>query len=150
DSTGLTIRLGRGDGTFAAPTAIPLGDAQASSALTAADLNGDGTIDLASATLMLLGRGDGSFGAPQFAGLTLNWGNPGSMQLGDVNRDGVPDWLALISQGSTGSLVVAVGRGDGTFLPTATMAIPQEGRPTGLVVGDFNVDGRTDVVVQRG
>lgn len=52
--------LGRGDGTFAEPIALPAGG-------TPGDFNGDGLLDLASVTEqrleVLLGNGDGTFRA---------------------------------------------------------------------------------------
>src|SRR5207249_2146949 len=49
---------------------------------------------------------------------------------------------------STGGVTVLLGAGDGTF--RAGAAIPTAGRPTALLSGDFNGDGRPDLAVAYG
>ena len=61
----VSVFLGKGDGTFGAPTAYTVGNIPFG--ITAADLNGDGKIDLATANYqdgtasVLLNKGDGTF-----------------------------------------------------------------------------------------
>ena len=68
--------------------------------------------------------------------------------MGDFNGDGKPD-LGLAKYGSDhgndfGSVSVLVNNGDGTFHNTANTGVKQS--PYG-VVGDFNSDGKLDLVV---
>ena len=63
-STGLSVKLGNGDGTFQPPVTYPVGPEP--TGLTIADINGDGIPDLLVSNaygdlLVLLGNGDGTF-----------------------------------------------------------------------------------------
>ena len=116
-----------------------------------ADLDGDGRTDLvvgsqgALGIQVLRGLGGGSFGAPTtfFTGTM-----PYEIALGDFNHDGVKDvavadvdvhTIHVLIGGRDGS-----GHWDGTF---AQAVYPTNNRPLGMVTGDFNEDGITDIVV---
>jgi uncharacterized protein (TIGR03437 family) len=62
----------------------------------------------------------------------------------DFNGDGKPD-LAILN---TASLDIYLGKGDGTFLAPKTMPLDQTYRF--IRVGDFNKDGKADVVLAGG
>ena len=110
------------------------------------DFNGDGKLDLAvtnAGVSILLGNGDGAFRAP----VTYATGNsPSSVAVGDFNRDGKVDLAVANSGASNGvaSVSVLLGRGDGTFNP----AVNYSGGfgSLSLAVGDFNRDGKLDLV----
>jgi hypothetical protein len=140
--SGLTVLLGKGDGTFK----VAGSDATAGS-LLAADFNGDGKLDLATAAQagpsqkggqisVFLGNGDGTLQPPRNLSTLVD---PGPLAVGDFNRDGVPDLALLTLPG----LTVFLGNGDGTFQPGPTYA---NGGPGALAVGDFNGDQFPDVV----
>lgn len=142
----VAILLGNGDGTFQASKEYPAGANPA--ALVAADLNGDGKLDLAVADnfymptgeiSVLLGNGDGTFAAPvQYA----VGADPTSVAIGDFNGDGIPD---LAANGGTGTVSVLLGKGDGTF--QNAVAYASSGEPAVLTVGDFNGDGHQDLAI---
>jgi hypothetical protein len=66
--SGVAVSLGNGDGTYTQASGSPISLGQSLSAITTADFNGDGKLDLAvtdsagNAVLILLGNGDGTFG----------------------------------------------------------------------------------------
>jgi hypothetical protein len=95
---------------------------------------------------VLLGNGNGTF---QQAQTSAAGDNPVSLAVGDFNSDGTMD-LAAADGGGRG-VNVMFGNRDGTF--RAPMHIPvgwtengQRG-PGSLATGDFNGDGRMDLVV---
>jgi regulation of enolase protein 1 (concanavalin A-like superfamily) len=61
----------------------------------------------------------------------------------DLNGDGRTDLVGSITVGTPATIAVAIGRGNGTFTELARTSVRAE--PIG--VGDFNGDGRRDVVV---
>jgi len=72
--------------------------------------------------------------------------DPGDLVVGDFNGDGAPD--AVVAGGVEGTLLVLLGRGDGTL--AYPLAVPVGGAPRTLVAADFNGDGRADLAVTTG
>src|SRR5260370_32535650 len=82
--------LGKGDGTFQAPTSVSLGANVGPMQIVAADFNKDGHLDVAvsenrtSNVIVILGNGDGTFQAPRSIALAgQGWG----LAVGDFNAD---------------------------------------------------------------
>ena len=148
DKGGLWILLGNGDGTFRAATNIGVG--QNPVHLAAADINGDGKLDLIIATTsrpgagslaILLGKGDGTFQTPVLA-TTFNL--PQWISILDINGDGIPD----IVDAEQGDLGYFQGNGDGTF--QSEVPFPGGENPSALAVADFNGDKLPDLAVADG
>lgn len=119
-------------------------------ALAAADFNGDGRLDIATANAqdntisILLNDGHGGF-LPHADYVVGTF--PVALVAADFNNDGFPD-LAVANE-NTSSISILLGNGNGTFHLGATIAAAN--RPTALAAGDFNGDGKLDlVVVNRG
>ncbi len=120
-----------------------------------ADFNGDGLPDIASTEQqygngldVLLNNGDGTFQSP----LTFDAGaGPTRPAAGDLDGDGkldliVPDFG--LDLGRSDKLRVFLGNGNGTFRPGHVYHVGN--LPNSAALGDFNGDGKLDVVVATG
>jgi hypothetical protein len=150
------VMLGNGDGTFQSPRTIYAAKEYLESA-TVADFNGDGKPDLAVSQIptygssapagitILLGNGDGTFHQPVTTVLPFP---SGVFVVADFNGDGKPDlaageWENEKSDQSAG-VAILLGKGDGTFTAGARY---NTGQDPYLAVGDFNADGKLDLVL---
>ena len=139
----VSVLLGNGDGILLAAQSFP---ASGASSIAVGDFNGDGKVDLAVASgsvSVLLGNGDGTFRAAR--GFAVG-GSPWAVAIGDFNGDGKLD-LATANGGGglePGTVSALLGNGDGTFLEAPTYAAGAA--PSSIAVGDFNGDGKLDLV----
>jgi len=121
--------------------------------IAAADLDSDGVADVAvaageearGAVAILLGLGDGRFEPLAGGPLHVGAGAKG-LTIADVDRDGRPD--VLTANAFAGSVSILLNRlgagGEGGFEPAN---VPVDESPEALVAGDWNADGRVDLVV---
>ncbi|HXW91842.1 MAG TPA: VCBS repeat-containing protein, partial [Terriglobales bacterium] len=121
----------------------------AGSGIVAADLNGDGNLDLVVTSTdsttqnwsysVLLGNGNGSFQSPVFyaQGIVGNASSPPI--IGDFNNDGKPDFAV---QAGTQSVAVLLGNGDGTF---ANPVYYFDNGAAAIMAADFTGNGNLDI-----
>ncbi len=146
--SGITVLLGRGDGTFRVAGTYPPSRTSASAGFTVGDFNHDGKLDIAvtnaSAFLsVLLGNGDGTFQPPVQSAITSYTGFLG---VGDFNGDGKLDLVGIPADQFGVSVVeILLGNGDGTFQSPVSYSV--DINPTQASVGDFNGDGKLDLAV---
>lgn len=151
------IYLGNGNGTFQAPLQASTGVLP--SAAAAADLNGDGKLDLVvvngvdhggctgAGFAVLLGNGDGTFQPPREYCQSF-WVSLWGVAIADLNGDGKPDLVITDNLGAMASFYV--NRGDGTFEFTGNFGTDYG--PTYLATGAFHTGslaGKADVVTMN-
>ncbi|HZW05471.1 MAG TPA: VCBS repeat-containing protein, partial [Candidatus Nitrosotalea sp.] len=73
---------------------------------------------------------------------------PRAMAVGDFNGDGIMDIVAGDTVDPTHIVSVLLGKPDGTFAPAVNYTVSDG--PIGVAVGDFNNDGKLDIVVVTG
>ena len=142
----VSVLLGNGDGTFQPQVLYPVGNSPL--AITAADVNGDGNLDLIVSNTgdstptvgVLLGNGDGSFQGQKTSNLG---GIATAMAVADLNGDGRPDLVAVLSKANR--VATLLGNGDGTYKAPVQFATGTA--PVSVAVGDLNGDGKIDVAV---
>jgi outer membrane protein assembly factor BamB len=143
---GVNIALGVGDGSFNQLQGTwAFGDG--TSLIATADVDGDGVLDIASASnaagsdgnpnlMVMIGKGDGTFKSPtNFS----TGGGPMGLALVDLNGDTRPD-IVLANQGA----VVLLNQGKGKFGAPTTYGSDWM---SSLAVGDLNADGNPDLIL---
>lgn len=147
--TGSELSRNVGTGNFTAGTQLATPGLAAD--VTLADLNGDGFLDMVSSAKdtggmgvnVRLGNGDGTFGANTNLNSILR--DTRGVATADVNGDGILD---IIANGSyEDRFYVYIGNGNGTFQAGSSFSTGIGSASIGYMnIGDFNGDGRIDVV----
>jgi hypothetical protein len=145
----VSILLGNGNGTFQAK--VDYSTDSSPITMQIVDVNRDGKPDLITRNYgghtvsVLLGKGDGTFQTkvdyPTGSGGPGTM-QPGTMQIGDLNRDGKPD---LVTVNNIDTVSVLLGKGDGTF--QAKVDYPTSNNPQTMQISDMNRDGKPDLVI---
>jgi hypothetical protein len=133
--------------------------------ITAADFNGDGCLDLATAnniddTVSVLLNQCPAGPGPTVAAYTLEradvscggdpiCGRPQNVVAADFNGDGVLDLAVPLYDAlpSGANVVLLIGKGDGTF--GAPIYLTAHQNPSWAVTADFNGDGKADLAVSN-
>jgi hypothetical protein len=149
-SNHVSILLNNGSGSFAQTSSLDIGTDTNPRGIIAGDFNGDGKIDLVTAnsqsnnvTLML---GDGSGGFSPAAGTPTASGGTDSrhVETGDLNLDGKAD--LVVGNSTSHSITILLGDGNAGFTQAAGSPISGTFAPRSLVIRDFNVDGKPDII----
>jgi len=141
---------GQGDGSFRPPESLATSISASARGMVAADLNGDGILDLAlgqdGKVTVLFGNGDATFrmGTELKIAGSPTGGVPVALAVADFNRDGIPD-VATANPVDYDDLSIFLGAGGGLF--TAERKVPTEDRPHDLVPADYDHDGNMDLAV---
>jgi hypothetical protein len=141
------LRMFMGNGNPAMPFTsmltpyLPLPEESSPNAI--ADFDGDGFIDLVTASYdsrvaVAFGNGDGTFDPAQI--LTVS-AVPRDIGILDADGDGDQDFVVVCSNGDSVDFV----RNNGSRTFATPVATPVSGGPYGMAVGDFNNDGIIDL-----
>ena len=146
------VALGNGSGGFSTTALFAV--ASRPSSISVGDFNNDGSLDLVTGNAVisspgslsfLFGNGTGSFGT---AATITGLGNyPDSVKVADFNGDGKLDLATANYFNSNVSILFNTGNapsGNATFSTPTQIAVG--GNPTAMRLGDFNGDGKLDLV----
>jgi hypothetical protein len=139
----VSVFLGNGNGTFGAETLFntaPTGPVS----IASADLNGNGTVDLAVATQTQVSilQNDGAGAFPNRVDINVGTSNRG-LALGDFDGNGLVD--VAVADSGTDSLNVLLNTGNFAFNAANFPSGGALNNPRGAVSADFNQDGFPDL-----
>lgn len=147
DDRRVEVRLNQGAGAFGAAVNYVVPGNEKPSGMVAADLEGDGDVDLVSTTdnngiglvTVLTNQGAGTF---TLANHLSNGVNPSALVAGDFDGDGDKDVVAGDSNAASISAVANLGGTSFGLAATFSTGL----HPEGVATSDFNGDGSLDVV----
>jgi hypothetical protein len=141
----VSVYLGNGDGTFKMPPVVSR-TTEPNAFVAVGDFNGDGKPDVVVIDppyiSVLLGNGDGTLQPPSDNGsfVAAGW-----LAVADFNNDHKLDVISAGSFGSTYSIGVLLGNGNGTLQNAITE--PLQYVPATVAAGDLNGDGNVDAIL---
>lgn len=146
----VTVLLGKPGGGLVEEAGSPVAVGSGPWFAAAADVTGDGRVDLAVAnqsanSVTLLERGAGGGFAP--ATTIPVAGGPTGVTTADFNRDGLLD-LAVTSW-STGTVSVLLRQPGGSYMPDAGSPLATGANPATVLAADFNADGKPDLATSN-
>jgi hypothetical protein len=154
-SSGMTILLNTGNGTFGTPTYYPVGisGVYEGAGIAIGDVNGDKKPDVVIAggsvsAIVYLNQGSGTFKVSGTVGsVALNPTN--NVVLADINND---KKLDIVVPDGLGDVLTFYGKGNGTFTtgPEYPLQACNDCSNFLVAIGDFNNDGTPDLLATNG
>ena len=153
DSPGIRIQLSAGDGTISNEIDFTLSGDSSPVALTTADFDGNGKIDVAVLTsnwnvMILLNDGAGhlhtafTYAGPARPADLLNF----ALTTGDINGDTLPDVVVIFgAKGNDGTVTPYLSTHGGALTRGTTYTVGASGFPG--AIADINHDGHGDVAI---
>lgn len=154
-SDDISVLLGDGSGGFNEAPGSPFSvgaDAGSTRSIDFGDFNGDGNIDLTASSArngqvgILLGDGVGGF-APAAESPYTVFTSPQSLNVSDLDSDGLVDVLVVHSLGAR--LSILSGDGDGSLSESPGSPILFGVDPRDGEIADFDGDGENDLAILR-
>ena len=159
DTLDVSVLIGDGAGHFAAPVSVSIGDNAEPRAVTLADVNGDGKLDivtanagsdgspfpppeLAGSVSILLNDGSGGFAAAVQKSAGPGDGRADAVAVADITGDGHPD--IILSRPIANTAAILAGDGAGGFADA--VVLPTGIGPSPLTIADATGDGHPDIV----
>jgi hypothetical protein len=149
----LTLLTANASGGYGSPKVLYQLAANQTNFVVSGDFNGDGKQDFALASIpsdtikVYLGNGNGTFQAPKVLHFS---GSAVGLYAGKVDRDNRLDLVLVLNSGFTGTVVVLLGNGDGTFQGAKTTPFAYtswgSGQLANFAMADVNLDGITDIL----
>jgi hypothetical protein len=142
----VSILIGNGNGTLRPKVDYAVGAAPVD--IAAGDFNNDLITDLVVANSgnqhisVLLGNSNGTFQTARSVSVS---GSAVRVAVGRLDHDGNHDIVVKVDRGADGQVLALRGNGDGTFQTATTLATTSSSRMD-MALGEFNGDGRMDIV----
>ena len=149
DEAVVRVLLNRGDGVFSSAKTIDMnsqGDGLALGKIAFGNINEDVWNDMIvtrndQKLVLVLGTFDCNFQDPIFADVE---GDPSSLEIMDMNWDGHLD--IIVGYQYQELIEIYLGQGNGTLIGPYEPELTLDWRVNDIGVGDFNIDGRKDIV----
>lgn len=152
-ASGASIMLGDGAGGFPVKTQYPFIFLDNLAGIAAADVTGDGFADLAATSQIsyswvgvAVNNGNGTFNGWSLATVPAN---SIPVATADFNGDGFSDVASGLKLGAGpyyDNVALLTSEGDGNFEPAVAHTTDVAGSVYGLTTGDFNSDGKPDLL----